>query len=62
MDLCVFDFIKKHTIFYIQMVHEAMCTYYFDFLKYDFYCFNGHVNFCLCTKYSIHTRRKPQLE
>jgi hypothetical protein len=34
---------------FIHMGNE--CAYRSDFLKYDFYYFYGHANFCLCTLY-----------
>jgi hypothetical protein len=49
MALCVFDIILFY--FLIQMDQEAMSAYCSDFLKYVFYYFYGHANFCLCTLY-----------
>jgi hypothetical protein len=56
MDLCVFDIIIIIIIiFYSYGSRSNECAYRSDFLKYDFYFFYGHANFCLCTLYfSIH--------
>jgi hypothetical protein len=49
MDLCVFKFI--YLFIYSDGSGSNECAYRFDFLKYDFYYFYGHPNFCLCTLY-----------
>jgi hypothetical protein len=50
MDLCVL------ILFYFNLKNldgsgSNECAYHSDFLKYDFYFFYGHANFCLCTLY-----------
>jgi hypothetical protein len=49
MDLCVFKIFK--IFFYSDELESNECAYRFDFLKYDFYYFYRHANFCLCTLY-----------
>jgi hypothetical protein len=49
MDLCVSDFFIFY--FYSDGSGSNECAYCSDFLKYDFYYFYGHTNFCLCTLY-----------
>jgi hypothetical protein len=45
MDLCFFYF-----YFFFESGSNEY-AYHSDFLKYDFYYFYGHANFCLCTLY-----------
>jgi hypothetical protein len=37
--------------FYSDVSGSNECAHLSDFLKYDFYYFYGHANFCLCTLY-----------
>jgi hypothetical protein len=46
MDLCVLDF-SFILILDSDGSRSNECAYRFDFLKYDFYFFYGHANFCL---------------
>jgi hypothetical protein len=48
MDLCVFDIFY---FFYLDGSRSNECANHFDFLKYYFYYFYGHANFCLCILY-----------
>jgi hypothetical protein len=50
MDLCVFNF-NFIFIFYSDRLGSNESNYRFDFLKYDFYYFYGHANFCIWTLY-----------
>jgi hypothetical protein len=42
---CIFNFL------YSNGSGSNESVYHFDILKYDFYYFYGHANFCLCTLY-----------
>jgi hypothetical protein len=50
MDLCVFG-ILIFNFFYSDGSGSNEYAYHSSFLKYDFYYFYGHANFCLCTLY-----------
>jgi hypothetical protein len=49
MDLCAFDILIFFS--YSDGSGSNECAYYYDFIKYDFYYFYGHANFCLCILY-----------
>jgi hypothetical protein len=50
MDLCVF-YIYFLIFLYSNRLGSNEYAYHSDFLKFDFYYFYGHANFCLCTMY-----------
>jgi hypothetical protein len=48
--ICLF-FISIFIYFYSNGSRSNECAYCSNFLKYDFYYFYGHANFCLCKLY-----------